>query len=116
MSTWATYKRRTDGSVVEGAALSDLVREKDPALDSELREKLADTVARMQVMARRAQDGESYDQMIGEGNADGNAVVQAAIDALVAQTRTIEKVVTALDVRIDVEGSDSLDNPSAVNQ
>lgn len=110
-----TYKR-PDGSVVEGAALSDLVREKDPALDSELREKLADTVARMQVMAKRAQDGESYDQMIGEGNADGNAVVQAAIDALVAQTRTIEKVVTALDVRIDVEGSDSLDNPSAVNQ
>lgn len=67
-------------------------------------------------MARRAQDGESYDQMIGEANPDGNAVVQAAIDALVAQTRTIEKVVTALDVRIDVEGSDSLDNPSAVNQ
>jgi putative iron-regulated protein len=110
-----TYKS-PDGSVVEGAALSDLVRERDPALDSELREKLADTVARMQVMAKRAQDGESYDQMIGEGNADGNAVVQAAIDALVAQTRTIEKVVTALDVRIDVEGSDSLDNPSAVNQ
>ena len=66
--------------------------------------------------AERASLEARYDQMIGEGNADGNAVVQAAIDALVAQTRTIEKVVTALDVRIDVEGSDSLDNPSAVNQ
>lgn len=107
---------RTDGLVVEGAALADLVKAKDAALDSEMREKLADTVSKMQVMAKRAEGGESYDQMIGEGNVEGNAVVQAAIDALVAQTRTIEKVVAALDVKIAVEGSDSLDNPSAVNQ
>lgn len=105
-----------DGTVVEGAALSDLVKATDAALDTELREKIADTVSKMQVLANRAEAGESYDQMIGEGNADGNAVVQAAIDALVAQTRTIEKVVAALDLKIEVEGSDSLDNPSAVNQ
>jgi len=105
-----------DGSMLEGAALSDLVKAKDATLDTELREKIADTVSKMQVMAKRAEAGESYDQMIGEGNAQGNAVVQAAIDALVAQTRTIEKVVAALDLKIDVEGSDSLDNPSAVNQ
>ncbi len=108
--------QRPDGSVVEGAALSDLVKAKDAALDTELREKIADTVSKMQVLAKRAESGESYDQMIGEGNAEGNAVVQAAIDALVAQTRTIEKVVAALDLKIEVEGSDSLDNPSAVNQ
>jgi putative iron-regulated protein len=101
---------------VEGAALSDLVKAKDAALDTELRENIADTVSRMQVMAKRAEAGESYDQMIGEGNSEGNAVVQAAINALVAQTRTIEKVVAALDLKIDVEGSDSLDNPPAVNQ
>lgn len=105
-----------DGSVVEGAALSDLVMAKDTLLDIQLREKIADTVSKMQVMAKRAEAGESYDQMIGEGNAQGNAVVQAAIDALVAQTRAIEKVVAALDLKIEVEGSDSLDNPSAVNQ
>ncbi|MEM7634088.1 MAG: imelysin family protein [Pseudomonadota bacterium] len=108
--------KRPDGSILEGAALSDLVREKDAALDTELRENIADTVSKMQVMAKRAEAGESYDQMIAEGNAQGNAVVQAAIDALVAQTRTIEKVVAALDLKIEVEGSDSLDNPSAVNQ
>ena len=40
--------------------------------------------------------------------------VQAAIDALVAQTRAIEAVVADLGLTIKVEGSDSLDNPSAV--
>jgi putative iron-regulated protein len=55
--------------------------------------------------------------MIGEGNAEGNAVVQAVIDALVAQTRTIERVVTALGLGgIAIEGSDSLDDPDAVFQ
>ena len=52
--------------------------------------------------------------MIGQDNAAGNKLVQSAIDALVAQTRAIEAVVAALDLKITVEGSDSLDNPSAV--
>ena len=60
----------------------------------------------------KADSGEmAYDQMIGTDNAAGNALVQAAIDALVAQTRAIEAVVTALGLTIKVEGSDSLDNP-----
>jgi putative iron-regulated protein len=58
----------------------------------------------------------SYDQMIGAGNAEGNALVQAAIDSLVAQTRGIEALVTAMNLSINVEGSDSLDNPTAVAQ
>ena len=45
----------------------------------------------------------------------GNARVQAAIDALAAQTRGIEQAVAALRlVAIEIEGSDSLDNPEAV--
>jgi putative iron-regulated protein len=59
----------------------------------------------------------AYDQMIGEGNAEGNAMVQAAIDGLLAQTKSIEKVVGALDLgSLEFEGSDSLDNPTAVFQ
>jgi putative iron-regulated protein len=55
--------------------------------------------------------------MIGEGNAEGNAMVQAAIDGLLAQTKSIEKVVGALDLgSLEFEGSDSLDNPTAVFQ
>ena len=52
--------------------------------------------------------------MIAAGNDKGNAIVQAAIDGLIAQTRAIEGVVAALGLKIEVEGSDSLDNPAAV--
>ena len=53
--------------------------------------------------------------MIGVNNPEGNAIVQAAIDALMDQTRTIERIVTALKLKpIKLEGSDSLDNPSKV--
>jgi putative iron-regulated protein len=44
-------------------------------------------------------------------------VVQAVIDGLVDQTRSIERVVTALDLGdVSIEGSDSLDSPNAVFQ
>jgi putative iron-regulated protein len=55
--------------------------------------------------------------MIGEGNDEGNAVVQAVIDRLTDQTKSIERVVAALGLEaIQFEGSDSLDNPEAVFQ
>ena len=57
----------------------------------------------------------AYDQMIGDGNPEGNKMVQDAIDGLVAQTRAIEKAIEALQIgQVAIEGSDSLDNPSAV--
>jgi len=53
--------------------------------------------------------------MIAEGNTEGNAVVQAAIDRLVDQTRSFERVVTALQLGgVKVEGSDSLDKPNEI--
>jgi putative iron-regulated protein len=111
-----TYKR-VDGSEVSGASVSDLVKAKAPEVDAELRAKLTLTLDAMEAMKARAEGGEAYDQMIGEGNDEGNAVVQAAIDALVAQTQAIEAAVAALDLdKIAFEGSDSLDNPDAVFQ
>ncbi|TCT13188.1 imelysin [Tepidamorphus gemmatus] len=108
---------RIDGSMVEGPSLSDLVQAVDPALDAEMRSKLDATLAAMQVIRDRADAGEAYDQLIGEGNAEGNAIVQAAIDALIDQTRTIERIIAALDISgVEIEGSDSLDNPQAVFQ
>ena len=84
---------------------------------AELEADLAATVDAMQVMAKRADAGEAYDQMIGEGNTEGNAVVQAAIDGLVKQTKSIERAIAALELgTIELEGSDSLDNPNAVFQ
>ncbi len=111
-----SYKR-IDGSTVEGPSLSDLVKETDPALDTELTGKLDATVAKMEAIAARAEAGEAYDQQIGEDNTEGNATVQAAIDALVDQTKSIERVVTALKLdAIAFEGSDSLDAPDKVFQ
>ncbi|MEH6690657.1 MAG: imelysin family protein [Pseudorhizobium pelagicum] len=108
---------RVDGTTMTGPSLSDLVAEKDAALDSEIKGKLDTTVAAMNAMADRAKGGEAYDQMIGEGNAEGNAAVQAAIDGLIDQTRSIERVIASLDLgAIALEGSDSLDNPDAVFQ
>ena len=110
--------RRTDGSLVTGGSLSDLVKAQAPGLDVEMRANLADTLAAMGAIRQRADAGEmAYDQMIGEGNAEGNALVQAGIDGLVAQTRTIEKIVTALELgNLQFEGSESLDAPQAVFQ
>lgn len=105
---------RTDGSVVEGPSLSELVKAMDASVDMALQKDLKATHAKMSALKERAETKERYDQMIGESNAEGNAVVQAAIDALVAQTKSIEKAVTALGLKIEVEGSDSLDNPKAV--
>ena len=109
------YERR-DGTVVEVPSLSALTAAIDPALDETLRGRLDATMAAMSVLKRRADDGiEAYDQMIAFGNEAGNAVVQDAIDALVAQTRGLESLVAALgSAEIAVEGSDSLDAPSAV--
>lgn len=108
---------RVDGSVVDGPSVSELVKAKAPAVDAELQAKLQATIDKMNAMRARAESVEAYDQMIGEGNVDGNAVVQAAIDALIDQTRSIEQAVATLDLgSIAFEGSDSLDSPEAVFQ
>lgn len=108
---------RVDGTKLTGPSVSELVAEKDKALDEEVKGKLNKTLDAMHAMEKRAEAGEAYDQMIGEGNAEGNAVVHAAIDGLVDQTKSIERVITALDLgKIELEGSDSLDNPNAVFQ
>ena len=107
--------RRIDGTVVKGPSLSDLVAAAAPDVDSALRGQLDATIAAMGAIVKSAEGGEAYDQMIGEGNGAGNARVQAAIDALTAQTGGIERVVAALRLaQVAFEGSDSLDDPEAV--
>jgi len=109
--------KRIDGSIISGPSVSDLVKAADQSLDQEMNSKLNKTVSAMAIMRARAESIEAYDQMIGEGNEAGNATVQAAIDGLVDQTRSIERVVVKLGLKkIEVEGSDSLDNPKAVFQ
>ncbi|MDX3977119.1 imelysin family protein [Shinella sp.] len=108
---------RADGSKLTGPSLSELVAEKDAAIDTEMKAKLDASHAAFKALVDRAEGGEAYDQMIGEGNVEGNKVVQTAIDTLIDQTKTIERVIASLDIgKIELEGSDSLDNPNAVFQ
>ena len=110
-----TYTR-VDGTKVTGPSLADLVAAKDPKADKELRAHLDKTIEKMQILVDTAEGGEAYDQMLGEGNAKGNAKIKAAVDALVTQTTFIEKAVLAMGLEsIAFEGSDSLDNPELVN-
>ena len=109
--------RRTDGTVISGPSLSDVVAAASIEVDKSLRTLLDATMVAMNDIVVAAEDGEAYDQMIGTGNETGNAKVQAAIDALTAQTRGIESVVAALQLApIEFERSDSLDDPEAVFQ
>ena len=106
---------RIDGTVVQGPSLSDLAAAASAAADAALRQRLDATMAAMGEIVSAAEGGEAYDQMIGPDNPAGNLRVQAAIDALTAQTSAIEGVVAALDLAaLDFEGSDSLDDPEAV--
>ena len=107
-----------DGKVAAGPSLSDLVRAADPAVDDEMRAALDRSLAAFAAFKRSADSGQmAYDQILAEGDVAGNAMIQAAVDALVAQTRTIERVVATLGVgQLAFEGSDSLDNPEAVFQ
>ena len=107
--------RRTDGTVVSGPSASDLVRAKSPETDERTRAALEATIDHMSAIVKRAEAGEAYDQLIGEGNADGNAIVEAAISALIAQSKELERGIAALDLKaIEFEGSDSLDSPGKV--
>ena len=108
---------RVNGELVSGASLSDLVAEQDSALDSELRGKLAQTMQALGRIKTAAEAGFSYDQMLEAGNEAGEALVMGGVNGLIDQTRSIERVVSLLNVDgVAIEGSDSLDNPTAVFQ
>jgi putative iron-regulated protein len=109
--------RRVDGSVVQGPSVSDLVKAKSPEIDAEVRAKIELTMDAMGELYRRGVMVENYDQMISEGNQEGNATVQKVVDSLLNQTKGIERAVAALDLSaIKFEGSDSLDAPAKVKE
>ena len=108
---------RTDGSVVEGPGVTDLVAEADPEVDAALRAALDATMIERAEIKTAAEAGLAYDQMLAQGDEAGEAPIGAAVDALVVQTREIERALAALGREaIAFEGSDSLDDPDAVFQ
>lgn len=108
---------RVDGRVVSGASLSDLVASADATVDADLRAGLNASMVELGQIKTAAEAGFSYDMMLERGNAEGEALIMSAVDALVNQTRAIERAVTVLGGdEIAFEGSESLDAPDAVFQ
>ena len=106
---------RLDGNNMTGPSIRDLLQAKDPAVAKELQGKLDVTMAAMEALKKRGETVEAYDQMIAEGNKEGNATVQKAIDGLIDQTKSIQRTVTALGLdEIKVGTSKSLDDPNSV--
>jgi putative iron-regulated protein len=109
--------RRADGTVVAGTSLSDIVRAKSAAADADVRKALAHTVSRMQVIVDKANQGTAFDQLIAEGNAEGNRIVQDGINALLAQTAAFRRAVVVLDLDgLTVVDSESLRAPGSVRK
>ncbi len=108
---------RTDGTLVSGPSLSDLVAEADAALDVEMQSKLSATMMSLARIKTAAEVGFAYDQMLARGNEAGEALIMGGVNGFIDQTRSIERVITVLGLdHIAFEGSDSLDDPNAVFQ
>lgn len=108
---------RVDGSEVAGPSLSGLVAEADAGVDRALQADLAATMVALTALRDKAEAGMAYDQMLALGNQEGAAIIQAGVDGLVKQAKSIERAVAALGLDgIAFEGSDSLDDPNAVFQ
>ncbi len=107
--------KRIDGSVVTGASAAQLLEAKAPDVAARIAKAVEDTLAKAAAMKQRGESVEAYDQMIGEGNKAGNAVVSAVIEALIAQTKEFERGIAALELKpIEFARSESLDDPSKV--
>lgn len=108
---------RTGGGAAGGASLSGLVAARDPALDAEVRARLEAAVAALDAIRASARSGAAYDQLLAEGNAEGERLIMTAVDALVSLADSFGKAGDALGVaELAFEGSDSLDDPEAVFQ
>ena len=108
---------RVDGTLVSGPSLSDMVAATDSSLDTEMRAKLSTTMMSLGRIKTAAEAGFAYDQMLERGSDVGEALIMGGVNGFVDQTKSIERIVTALGVdQIAFEGSDSLDDPDAVFQ
>ncbi|MFZ1426471.1 MAG: imelysin family protein [Geminicoccaceae bacterium] len=115
LTVWNGRYEGLNGKVTEGPSIAMIAAAKAPEAKAAVDARMAETLEKLQLVKDTAVSGEmAYDQMLAADNPEGNAMLQAAIDGLVAQTRAIEAVVAALNLKVEVEGSDSLDNPASV--
>ncbi len=115
MAIYTGSYTRVNGSTVSGPSLAELAAEKAGDANTKLLADMDATLAAMKVMKETADSGRmAYDQMLAEDNPEGNKIIDGVVLALVTQAKSVEAVVAGLGLKIEIEGSDSLDNPSAV--
>ena len=109
------YYKKLNGDVISGPSISALIEKLDSKLNLKTKKAINNTLENMIVIVKSAEKGITYDILIAEGNNKGNILIQNAIDSLVVQSKNIELIANLLKINnLQVEGSDSLDNPEAV--
>ena len=107
--------RNLDGKLISGPSISSMLKVADKKLQKKTKKSINRTIKNMKKIVKSAENGMTYDMLIAEGNKKGNKLIQKAIDSLVVQSKNIELVANALNVQnLQIEGSESLDNPDAV--
>ncbi len=106
---------KLDGNKISGPSISSLLTKKNNKLNKVTKKSINKTIKKMKSIVNSAEKGIKYDMLIADGNKKGNKLIQKAIDSLVIQSKNIELVASALNINnLEIEGSDSLDNPDAV--
>ncbi len=102
------YKRQ-NGTLLSGPSIADLVAQKDKQAAKEIQKQFDITRHQVGELVTSAEKNNQYfDQLIAVGNAQGNALVNEIIMALVAQTGAIERA--AGIVGIDSLSPDTADH------
>ena len=106
------------GKQISGPSVADLVAAADKNANTELLAQLDASIKAAKSLVDSAEkDGVAYDQLLAEGNTAGNAKIMNVVNALLEQTKGIEKAVSVLGYnKLEIEGSNSLDSPSAIFQ
>ena len=94
---------------MKGYGLEDLIREELPVLHADMNAKVEQTELEMSELVGQGEAGQTYDVLIADGNKPGNELVDRVVQALMDETRTIEKIINGLQLHdVSIEGSSSL--------
>ena len=101
--------QRVSGQLISGPSLEDLVLKTDGALHAEMSARLESTSLAMTTLVEQSKAGKPFDVLIASGNTEGEALINRIVASLMEETRTIEKIISALQLQdVSIEGSDIL--------
>jgi putative iron-regulated protein len=107
---WQGRYTRANGDVVSGASLEMLLRANAPEIHADMNAKVETTDLAMEALLDQ---GSPYDMLIAPGNTQGETFINTAVQALMEETHTIEKIISALGLQnVSIKGSDFLNAPA----